>query len=151
MDNGWTSMTGMQVNPGTSPDYQERGDVRLDLARIVPALGVEQFWVVDPFAVDDMAQTLQAAFALPGVKVVLARQECVIPALRRGDRAGHTMVVAENCNLCKLCITVTGCPAITLGEEAIEIDAAVCYGCGLCAATCNRDAILVEAAEEATP
>ena len=52
-------------------------------------------------------------------------------------------MVAENCNLCMLCITVTGCPAITLGAEAIEIDAAVCYGCGLCAATCNRDAILV--------
>jgi indolepyruvate ferredoxin oxidoreductase alpha subunit len=151
MDNGWTSMTGMQVNPGTSPDYQERGDVRLDLAKIVPALGVEQFWVADPFAVDEMAQTLQAAFALPGVKVVLARQECVIPALRRGGRAGHTRVVEENCNLCKLCITITGCPAITLGEEAIEIDAALCYGCGLCAATCNRDAILTEAAEEVTP
>jgi len=148
MDNGWTSMTGMQVNPGTSPDYQKSGDARLDLAKIVPALGVEHFWVVDPFAMDDMAKTLQEAFALPGVKVLLARQECVIPALRRRERAGRTRVVAENCNLCKLCITMTGCPAISLGEDAIEIDEATCYGCGLCAATCNRDAIVVEAWEE---
>ena len=148
MDNGWTSMTGMQVNPGTSPDYQVAGDNQLDLAKIVPALGVEHFWVVDPFQMDEMAKTLQEAFALPGVKVLLARQECVMPALRRRQRAGRTTVVAENCNACKLCITVTGCPAITLGEEAIEIDAAVCYGCGLCVTTCNRDAILVEPAQE---
>jgi len=114
----------------------------------VPALGVEHFWVVDPFAMDDMAKTLQEAFALPGVKVLLARQECVIPALRRRERAGRTRVVAENCNLCKLCITMTGCPAISLGEDAIEIDEATCYGCGLCATTCNRDAIVVEAWEE---
>ena len=148
MDNGWTSMTGMQVNPGTSPDYQQRGDFQLDLAKIVPALGVEQFWIVDPFQVDDMARTLQGALELPGVKVLLARQECSMPALRRGDRAGQTTVLNENCNLCKLCITITGCLAITLGEDAIEIDPALCYGCGLCAAVCNRDAIQVGAAEE---
>ncbi len=148
MDNGWTSMTGMQVDPGTSEDYQQPGDRPLDLAKIVPALGVEQFWVVDPFRVDDMAQTLKAALELPGVKVLLARQECVMPASRRGDRAGHTTVIDENCNLCRLCINLTGCPAITLGEAAIEIDSSLCYGCGLCAATCNRDAIRVEATEE---
>jgi indolepyruvate ferredoxin oxidoreductase alpha subunit len=148
MDNGWTSMTGMQVDPGTSADYQQQGDRKLDLAQIVPALGVEQFWVVDPFKVDEMAQTLKEALALPGVKVLLARQECVMPALRRGHRAGQTSVIAENCNLCLLCINVTGCPAITLGAKAIEIDAAVCYGCGLCAATCNREAILSEATQE---
>ena len=27
-------------------------------------------------------------------------------------------------------MTVTGCQAITLGEEAIEIDSDLCYGCG---------------------
>ena len=50
-------------------------------------------------------------------------------------------MVAENCNLCKLCITITGCPAISLGEDAIVIDPELCYGCDLCGAVCNRDAI----------
>lgn len=149
MDNGWTSMTGMQVNPGTRPDCQQCGDSRLDIARIVPALGVEQFWIVDPFKVDEMAQVLRDALKLPGVKVLLARQECAMPAMRRGDRAGRLTVVDENCNLCKLCITITGCLAITLGEDAIDIDPELCYGCGLCAAVCNRDAILMETVEEA--
>jgi indolepyruvate ferredoxin oxidoreductase alpha subunit len=145
MDNGWTSMTGMQVNPGTSETLQQEGNRRLDIARIVPALGVDQFFIVDPFDLDQTAETIQKALKLPGVKVVLARQECVIPARRRGLEAGKVEVVVENCNLCKLCISVTGCLAIDLGEGTVVIDPDLCYGCGLCAAACNRDAIRVDA------
>ncbi len=50
-------------------------------------------------------------------------------------------VIDENCNQCKLCITVTGCLAITLSENSIAIDPDQCYGCGLCAVACKRDAI----------
>jgi indolepyruvate ferredoxin oxidoreductase alpha subunit len=144
MDNGWTSMTGMQVNPGTCEQFQQAGNARLDIARIIPALGVEQFWVVDPFDLAGTAKTIQDALKLPGVKVILARQECVIPARRRGLTAGTVRVADEKCNLCKLCIVVTGCLAITLGKDAIVIDPEQCYGCGLCAAACHRDAIVVD-------
>ncbi len=148
MDNGWTSMTGMQINPGTCEQFQGSGNARLDIARIVPALGVDQFWIVDPFEMDDMAVVLQNALKLPGVKVLLARQECVIPARRRGVEAGEIKVIDEQCNQCKLCITVTGCLAITLSDSSIIIDPDQCYGCGLCAAVCNRDAIEFERAVE---
>jgi indolepyruvate ferredoxin oxidoreductase alpha subunit len=144
MDNGWTSMTGMQVNPGTSETFQPDGNQRLDIAKIVPAMGVDQFFVVDPFDYAATAKTLQTAIQLPGVKVVLARQECVMPARRRGVSAGQVRVIAENCNLCKLCITLTGCPAISLGDGTIVIDPDQCYGCDLCGAVCNRKAIVRE-------
>ena len=146
MDNGWTSMTGMQINPGTCEQFQGAGNSRLDIAKIVPALGVDQFWIVDPFEMDDMARVLQNALKLPGVKVLLARQECAIPAKRRGVEAGEIRVIDEKCNQCKLCITVTGCLAITLSESSINIDPEQCYACGLCAAVCNRDAIEFERA-----
>jgi indolepyruvate ferredoxin oxidoreductase alpha subunit len=148
MDNGWTSMTGMQINPGTCEQFQGAGNARLDIARIVPALGVDQFWIVDPFEMDDMARVLLKALKLPGVKVLLARQECAIPAKRRGVEAGEIKVIDENCNQCKLCITVTGCLAITLSESSINIDPEQCYACGLCAAVCNRDAIEFERATD---
>ena len=141
MDNGWTSMTGMQINPGTCEQFQGAGNARLDIAKIVLALGVDQFWIVDPFEMDDMATVLQDALKLPGVKVLLARQECAIPAKRRGVEVGEIQVIDEKCNQCKLCITVTGCLAITLSESSINIDPEQCYACGLCAAVCNRDAI----------
>ncbi len=144
MDNGWTSMTGMQVNPGTAESQQQIGNRKLDIARIVPALGVDQFWVVDPFDFDTTATTIQQALKLPGVKVVLARQECAIPARRRGVQAGAVRIVDENCNSCKLCIAVTGCLAFSVADDAVIIDPELCYGCGLCAAACNRNAIEVE-------
>ena len=66
------------------------------------------------------------------------------PARRRGVTAGAVKVIDENCNQCKLCITVTGCLAITLSESSILIDPDQCYGCGLCAVVCKRDAIEFE-------
>jgi indolepyruvate ferredoxin oxidoreductase alpha subunit len=141
MDNGWTSMTGMQVNPGTDELFQRPGSRRVDIAEIVPALGVEHFFIIDPFELDESIEVIQECLTLPGVKVVLARQECAIQAQRRKLKAGKTKVVPENCTLCKQCINVTGCPAITLGEESIIIDPVLCYGCGLCAQVCNFEAI----------
>jgi indolepyruvate ferredoxin oxidoreductase alpha subunit len=141
LDNGWTSMTGMQVNPGTSEDFQPEGNRRVDLAELIPAMGVEHFFVMDPFELDEATGIVQQALELPGVKVILARQECAIQSQRRGASAGQVKVLPEKCTQCKLCITVTGCPAITLTEESIEIDPALCYGCGLCAQVCNFEAI----------
>ncbi|MDY7076211.1 MAG: thiamine pyrophosphate-dependent enzyme, partial [Chloroflexota bacterium] len=146
MDNGWTSMTGMQVNPSTDDVLQEPGDRRIDIAKIIPALGVEHFFTIDPFDLDGSVATIQKALTLPGVKVVLAHQECAIQAQRRGLEAGKVRTISENCILCKQCIRVTGCPAIDIGDEFIVIDPTLCYGCGLCAEVCPQDAIVKEGA-----
>jgi indolepyruvate ferredoxin oxidoreductase, alpha subunit len=140
MDNGWTSMTGMQVNPGTDESFQQQGNTKIDLAKIIPNLGVEHFFIVDPFKLDEHVEILEKAINLPGVKVILSRQECSIQALRRGVRVGEVKVT-DKCTLCKRCVTITGCPAISLGEEAIVIDEVLCNGCGLCAQVCNLDVI----------
>lgn len=144
MDNGWTAMTGMQVNPGTADCFQAEQGKRVDIAQIIPALGVEHFFIMDPFDLEQSTRIVQQALTLPGVKVVLARQECAIQAIRQGNRAGQITVDPERCNLCKLCIITTGCPAIDIGEDTIVIDPNLCYGCGLCASVCNQDAILRE-------
>jgi indolepyruvate ferredoxin oxidoreductase alpha subunit len=141
MDNGWTAMTGMQSNPGTDARFQARGNQRVDLAKLIPAIGVEHFFTIDPFDLDQATTTIQRAVVLAGVKVVLARQECAIQAQRRGLKAGTVRVDPEACNLCKRCVVVTGCPAISLGEKTAVIDASLCYGCSLCAQVCNFDAI----------
>jgi indolepyruvate ferredoxin oxidoreductase alpha subunit len=141
MDNGWTAMTGMQTNPGTDELLQPPGNRRIDLAELIPAMGVEHFFTIDPFDFDQATATIQLALTLPGVKVVIARQECAIQAQRRGLKAGMVRVDPETCTLCKRCVVVTGCPAISLGENAIIIDRSLCYGCSLCAQVCTFDAI----------
>jgi indolepyruvate ferredoxin oxidoreductase alpha subunit len=141
MDNGWTAMTGMQTNPGTHESFQPAGNRRIDLAELIPAMGVEHFFATDPFDLEHATATIQRALALPGVKVVLAQQECAIQAQRRGVKVGTMRVDPDACTLCKRCVVVTGCPAISLGEEAIVIDGSLCYGCSLCAQVCTFDAI----------
>ena len=141
MDNGWTAMTGMQINAGTAPCYQGSDSQAVDIARIVPALGIDQFFSMDPFDLPSSVQTLQTAIGLPGVKVVLSRRECTIQTNRRGEKLGTMTVDLEKCKVCKLCITATGCPALSIEEGAFMINEALCNGCGLCLATCNLDAL----------
>jgi indolepyruvate ferredoxin oxidoreductase alpha subunit len=146
MDNGWTAMTGMQVNPGTGDAFQAPTSHRVDIAAIIPALGVEHFFLIDPYDLPGATETIRKAITLRGVKVVLARRECAIQAGRRGERAGRMMLDADKCNLCKLCITATGCAALSIAGEVIAIDPALCFGCGLCADVCKREALTWEAA-----
>lgn len=145
MDNGWTAMTGMQVNPGTNEDFQKPGYQNLDLVKVVQGLGVEQLFVVDPYDLEETTKAIQDAMQLPGVKVVLPRRECAIQANRRKIKYSTISVDTEKCNKCKICINTTGCAAISLGEESIIIDPAQCNGCGICAQVCPRSAIVREA------
>ena len=147
MDNGWTAMTGMQVNPGTDNAFQEDGR-RIDLEQVIRGLGVERLYVVDPY---DLTETTDALVKClkhsADVSVVLARRECAIQAARRGVRHGTTTVDPETCVLCKQCLRVTGCPALSLGESSIRIDPSLCNGCGLCVSFCPTSALKWEATE----
>lgn len=144
LDNGWTAMTGMQVNPNTADCYQVPGGQQVDIAKIIPALGVENFFQIDPFDQKTSVAVLMQAMQLPGVKVVLSRRECAIQHGRRVKKTQRVVVIEENCNLCKLCLMVTGCSALEVGEKTILIDGAQCQVCGLCVDACNRDALRVE-------
>lgn len=148
MDNRWTAMTGMQINPGTPQGYLPGQDQEIDIARIIPALGVKNFFEMDPFNLLEASATIQKALQLPGVKVVLARGECAIQSMRRVGPGAIIRVVEENCNLCRLCILRTGCPALVQGTDMLEIDTALCSGCGLCLQICNRDALVIEPTRE---
>ncbi|MCK5212931.1 MAG: hypothetical protein KAQ74_03325, partial [Dehalococcoidia bacterium] len=47
MDNGWTSMTGMQVNAGTDDAFQSEGR-RVNIESVIRGLGPDRVEVVDP-------------------------------------------------------------------------------------------------------
>jgi indolepyruvate ferredoxin oxidoreductase, alpha subunit len=161
MDNGWTGMTGMQVNPGTA-ESEQKGGRRIDLAALIPALGVDRFEISNPY---DLAATTAILTEFlkesAGVRVLLARRECAIQARRRGAGGGTIQLDPAKCVLCKQCLRITGCPSLSIrqrdhaaesGQEnppsggfsqaaAILVDAAACNGCGLCAAVCPTQAL----------
>jgi len=144
MDNGWTAMTGMQVNPGTVTDFQQPACKQVDLVQVVQGLGVEQLFVVDPYNLEQTTKAFDRALSLQGVKVVVARRECAIQTGRRKIKYGKITVDAEKCHSCKLCINTTGCPALELSGDKIVIDEAQCNGCGLCAQICKQSALVKE-------
>lgn len=150
MDNGWTSMTGMQVNAGTDESFQGSGR-RVDLEAVIRGLGPDRLDVIDPYDLQSMTTVLSEALRQDGVKVVLAQRECVIQARRRGVLAGRTTVDADQCVLCKRCLEVTGCPALGIHPEgtSIVIDLSLCNGCGLCAQFCPTGALQHAALEGA--
>jgi len=146
MDNLWTAMTGMQVNPGTPVAFQDQSSQVVDIARLIPALGVEQFYIVDPYDLPATTTALSEAMGLPGVKVVLARRECAIQSVRRGKVDETLRVIDEKCNLCKLCILLTGCSALDILDGRLVVDEAQCVACGVCVEACARGALELEAA-----
>jgi indolepyruvate ferredoxin oxidoreductase alpha subunit len=114
MDNGWTGMTGMQVNAGTDAAYQSQGR-RVDIEAVIRGLGPDRVDVVDPFDLKGMTAALVSCLEEPsGVKVLLAQRECAIQAKRRGIVAGVTTIDPSKCVLCKRCLKVTGCPALSI-------------------------------------
>jgi len=142
MDNGWTAMTGMQVNPGTADAFQDHGR-RIDLEQIIRGLGADCVFVVDPYNLDETTNTLAECLQhSAGVNVVLAQRECAIQARRRGVVAGVTTVDEEKCVLCKKCLRITGCPALSVGKESIVIDSSLCNGCGICSSVCPTGALV---------
>ncbi len=145
MDNGWTGMTGMQVNANTAQEFQQNDTkVRVDVADIVKGLGVKQLFIADPYDLPAMTDTIVTAARLPGVKVIISRRECAIQAGRRKINYGRRHVENDKCIKCKICINTTGCPALNWDGNTVSIDQGQCNGCGICANACPKAAIVKE-------
>lgn len=144
LDNGWTAMTGMQVNPGTIQEYQ-MGDWRqLDIEQVVRGLGVENLYIADPYQYMTVADAVADSLTKKGVKVILSRRECAIQAARRKVQYAPVKFDSEKCTKCKKCINVTGCSAISYQDGEIKIDKSTCNNCGLCTQVCPFHALLKE-------
>jgi indolepyruvate ferredoxin oxidoreductase alpha subunit len=82
---------------------------------------------------------LQEAKKRKGVKVVIARQLCVITARRAGVKRGTYTVDAGACTGCGTCVRF-GCPAIEFSDEKASISD-LCSGCSVCVQLCPVGAI----------
>jgi indolepyruvate ferredoxin oxidoreductase, alpha subunit len=146
MDNGWTSMTGMQVNAGTDQAFQPHGR-QVNLEAVLRGLGPDRLEVVDPLDLPATTRSIATGLRDPGVNVILAQRECAIQAQRRGIVIGRTLLDPEKCVLCKRCLRTTGCPALGIqhdgpgGKPTISLDPRLCTGCGLCAQFCPTGAL----------
>jgi indolepyruvate ferredoxin oxidoreductase alpha subunit len=140
MDNSWTAMTGFQPNPNTGLNALNQPATRISVQQIVEALGV--YWkIVKPYEVDNAIETIVDAVKRPGVKVIIAQEECTLQRVRRQGGDKPYWVNPETCRNCHTCTRTFACPAISEGEGYHIIDRITCIGCGVCAHVCPFDAI----------
>jgi indolepyruvate ferredoxin oxidoreductase alpha subunit len=142
LDNRTTAMTGHQPNPNTgiTATGEEMPPVSLDA--VCRACGVNFVETVDPYDLTGTINALGEAKKKDGVRVIIARQMCVITARRAGVKRGRYTVDPDACTGCGTCIRF-GCPAIEFFEEKARITE-LCNGCSVCAQICPAGAILRE-------
>ncbi|MFA7303638.1 MAG: indolepyruvate ferredoxin oxidoreductase subunit alpha [Methanoregula sp.] len=139
LDNRITAMTVHQPNPDTGMTACGVETVPVSLDAICRACGVTFVETVDPFDITGTVNVLSEAKKKHGVKVIIAKQMCVIMARRAGVKRKRYMVDPDQCTGCGTCVRF-GCPAIEVVGEKAQIND-LCSGCSVCAQICPAGAI----------
>ncbi|MFA5222501.1 MAG: indolepyruvate ferredoxin oxidoreductase subunit alpha [Methanoregula sp.] len=143
LDNRITAMTGHQPNPNTGVTACGVETPAVSLDAVCRACGVSFVETIDPYDMTGMISVFQEAKKRPGVKVIIAKQMCVIMMRRAGIKRVRYAVDPEACTGCGTCVRF-GCPAIEFSDEKARIND-LCSGCSVCAQLCPVGAIVREA------
>jgi len=139
LDNRITAMTGHQPNPNTGVTATGVESIPISLEAICRSCGVSWVETVDPYDLPVLLDTLRRAKERKGVRVIIAKQPCVITARRSGIRRKAYEVDPDRCTDCGACRSF-GCPAIAFAGKNATITE-LCAGCGVCADICPSGAI----------
>jgi indolepyruvate ferredoxin oxidoreductase alpha subunit len=142
LDNRITAMTGHQPNPNTGVTACGVETPPVSIDAICRACGVYFVETIDPYDITGMVNALESAKKRKGVKVIIAKQICVITARRTGVKRGRYKVDKKTCTGCGSCVRF-GCPAIEFRDEIAEIND-LCSGCGVCEQLCPAGGIIRE-------
>lgn len=135
LDNSTTAMTGHQPHPGTGKTMMGSMSQKIDIYSVAKALNVGFVERVNPFDQERSIETVQKAAEYKGVSVIIFEAPCI--ALIKPQKAFQV----QNCIGCRKCIREIGCPAMVLHDGKVEINDAICYGCGLCVGICPTGCI----------
>lgn len=138
LDNSITGMTGHQHNPTTGFTIKGEPTKQVDLVKLCNAVGIDRVKVVDPFNIKEFEKTVKEEIEADEPSVIISQRPCAL--LKHVKFEGPHRIVIEKCRKCKMCMRI-GCPAIVDMGDHIEINDALCVGCGLCSKVCNFDAI----------
>ncbi len=137
LDNSITGMTGHQENPTTGRTIRGEATKQVDLIALCKAVGIDRVTVADPFDIKKFEEVVKAEVNADEPSVIIAQRPC---ALLKTVKYSGTCKITDKCKNCRMCMKL-GCPAITLKDGKVVIDATQCNGCGLCINVCPFGAI----------
>jgi len=137
LDNSITGMTGHQENPTTGKTIRGEATKQVDLIKLCNAVGIDHVVVADPFDVKNFEKVVKEEVNREEPSVIIAQRPC---ALLKGVKYTGHCTITDKCKNCKMCMKL-GCPAITVKDDRVVIDATQCNGCGLCVNVCPFGAI----------
>ena len=140
LDNSITGMTGHQQNPTTG--YNLKGDpaAKINLEELCKAVGICRVRVVDPYDLAECDTAVKEELAVKEPSVIISRRPCAL--LKYVKHRGPITPDADKCIGCRSCMQI-GCPAISIVDKKVRIDATLCTGCGICSQLCKYGAIKV--------
>lgn len=134
LDNGTTAMTGHQPNPGMIQEHLGDDATHLDLEAIVRSMGVKNFASVKTGNLAAMTAALEKFRDQPGVRVILAKEPCMLHARRSLKRPRKIVArVKRQGAETERCLRELACPAFTRENGAIKVNEDLCSGCMFCA------------------
>ncbi|MBP3359841.1 MAG: indolepyruvate ferredoxin oxidoreductase subunit alpha [Clostridia bacterium] len=137
LDNSITGMTGHQDNPTTGYTIRKEPTVQTNLISLCKAVGINNVVVADPFDVKEFERVVKEETAREEPSVIIAQRPC---ALLKTVKYTGKCKISDKCKKCKMCMKL-GCPAISVVDGEIVVDANQCNGCGLCINVCPFGAI----------
>ena len=149
LDNSTTAMTGHQPHPGTGMTMMGQVVDKVSIEKVLLAVGVKSVVTVDPFNQQETIQAVKDAVKVEGVSAIIFKSPCISVAGKLGyPKPVSKTVDNDKCIGCRKCINELGCPGLSLsantnakGKQIVEIDKALCTGCGLCSGVCPTKAI----------
>ncbi len=137
LDNRTTAMTGKQPHPGTGETAKGEKTKPVMPEEIAKVFGIERIRIVDPYKVKEFVEILEEEISVKEPSLIISRRACTL-ITKRPDTVYR--VEKELCIGCKKCLSV-GCIALRMEEDKAEIDPLLCFGCGICATECPKNAI----------
>jgi indolepyruvate ferredoxin oxidoreductase alpha subunit len=134
LDNGTTAMTGHQPNPAMDGEALGADLVHLDIEAVVRGCGVQKPVTVKAYNRKKLLQALEEMKRLAGVRVIIAREPCVLYARRTLKKdAPQTAHVPTQTPDALTVLERLACPAMRRGEDdGVAVNESQCAGCMLC-------------------
>lgn len=137
LDNSTTAMTGHQPHPGTGKTMMGQVVDKVSIEDTLHGIGVKTVETVNPLHLQEAIDCVKRVAVQDGVKAIIFKSPCAV-LIKSGKPA---QIEESKCIQCKKCIRTLGCPAIMLQDGRVQIEQALCTGCGLCAQVCPTAAI----------